>query len=178
MQEWKIGECILRAKNNDVDAIEFIIAKMEPLLKKYVKKLFFMERDDAYQELVLALFEGIIHIPDCSSDSGCLLYLQNTVIHKFCFLCKKNMKKQEYETSICNESLELLSINDQTAEIVNNLLLQKLLHDLSNQERLIMGIIIVQGVSDAECARRLGVSRQYIYKVKKRVCNEWKSLLS
>lgn len=178
MQEWKIGECITRAKNNDSETANFIIQKMDPLIKKYVKKLYFMEKDDAYQELVIALLEGIVRIDDCTSDPGCLSYLEKSVKHKYYFLCKKNIRKEEIETSMCDESLSLFGTDDQTAEIINNHLLETLLYDLTDQEHTIMKIVIEQDISDAEIARQLGFSRQYIYKVKKRVYKKWKLILN
>lgn len=67
---------LVQSAKQDSVSMENVIAKMNPLLKKYSKKAFFLDKDDAYQELILALIEAVMRIDICKTDGECLIYLK------------------------------------------------------------------------------------------------------
>ncbi len=74
MQQWNIAETVEKAKR-DQESMKVVIEKLDPLLNKKSRELFFMEKEDAYQELVISVIEAVKKIPDCFSDGGCLVYI-------------------------------------------------------------------------------------------------------
>lgn len=66
---------------HDLGSLEDIINKLQPLIKKYSRKLFFMETEDAMQELNIALIEAIYHIYKVDNEAQCLsIYISQLLI--------------------------------------------------------------------------------------------------
>lgn len=63
---------------HSMDSLEKILISMQPLVRKYIRKLYFMEKDDAFQELNLSLIEAIYHLKFCKNDAMCLAYLKKS----------------------------------------------------------------------------------------------------
>ena len=61
MQEYK--DLVIQAKN-DSKYMQSLLCIMEPLVKSYAKKIFFLDWDDATQELNLAIIEAVKTIGD------------------------------------------------------------------------------------------------------------------
>lgn len=155
---------IQTAKNDDNKMME-ILNKLSPLRNKYVKKLFFLERSDAEQEINIAIIEAIKGIKKSETDGQCLTYINNAVRFKYAYLCKKNLyrcKEESYE-EIENDSIFVEKYGD--IEFKFDLEVKK--KKLSLKQQKIFEYII-EGYSDKEIARKMGISRQYINRVKKR----------
>lgn len=58
----KINELIRNIQSGDSNSVEELLIAMQPLLKKYASKIYFLEFDDAYQELSITLLESIKYI--------------------------------------------------------------------------------------------------------------------
>lgn len=58
MKEERYAELVNKSKTNSEAMLKLIIT-MTPLIRKYSKKLFFMEYEDAEQEMVLALIKAV-----------------------------------------------------------------------------------------------------------------------
>ena len=62
MQGYK--DLVIQAKN-DSKYMQSLLCIMEPLVKSYAKKIFFLDWDDATQELNLAIIEAVKTIATC-----------------------------------------------------------------------------------------------------------------
>ncbi|WP_310603665.1 sigma-70 family RNA polymerase sigma factor [Anaerosporobacter sp.] len=153
-------------------SLEIVLVKMQPLIKKYTKKLYFMEKEDATQELNLALIEAIYHLTSYDNDAMCLTYLQKSVINKYNYLCKANIKR----SSLLNEFTE---VPDTISDIINYSDVEfftdinELLKDKNDKEKMIAKYILLHHFGDAEIALRMGLSRQYVNRVKKNIFKEF-----
>lgn len=153
------------------DALEKIIIKMRPLVKKYVRKLYFMEKDDASQELNLSLIESVTKIKVYENEAMCLSYLEKSVFNKYCILCSQHIKFYQY----CDEFQEVsdevpYSENFKIIELCYDL--EQLLENKNSNQKYIAKCLLNE-VSDREIALRLGVSRQYVNRVKKEILKNY-----
>ncbi len=156
---------------HSITSLEKILIKMQPLVKKYSRKLYFMEYEDASQELNISLIESVYHLKFYKNDAMCLAYLQRGVINKYNYLCKEHIKLSKMENELLELSDEIPYMEDfQRSEISVDL--YELLKSKSERQKLIAKCIFVDENSDKEIALKLGVSRQYINRVKKKLFNE------
>lgn len=88
-----LTENINRYKKGDLEALSDIISQMTPLLKKYARKLYCMEYEDALQELYLSLIQCIPYLSKEKGEMKCLKYINITVKHKYYSLCKKYLSQ-------------------------------------------------------------------------------------
>ncbi len=153
-------------------ALEKIIMKMQPLIKKYARKLYFMDKDDAMQELYLSLLESINNIKKYENDAMCVSYLNKCIVNKYCYLCKMNMK-------YCQINDEYIEISDDIPYKENfdfielSADIRDLLKDKNNKQKLIMHYYLFENKSDIEIALKIGVSRQYVNRIKKKFLSEY-----
>jgi RNA polymerase sigma factor (sigma-70 family) len=157
---------------NNKKALEEIILEMQPLIRKYVRKLFFMEKEDASQELYIALIEAINHIKKYDNEVMCLSYLCKSIINKYNYLCKKNIKENALidNFSELNEDI----IHDFTENynyIELNIFLDQFVENLNHKQRQIVNYFLKE-LSDTEISLKLGVSRQYVNRVRRQLRKE------
>lgn len=69
MKAEKFANLVNKAKNNS-EAVMEILKIMKPIINKYVKKIYFMDKEDAEQELNLAIIEAIQRISNCKYDGS------------------------------------------------------------------------------------------------------------
>lgn len=165
MEEQKYAKLIKLAKQSE-EALLQVIMKMEPLIKSYAKRMFFLERSDAEQEMTLAIIEAVKSIPICEKDGQCLAYIKNAVHFKFSYLCKKNLKKETKESPYENVDENEQIYVEKYREI-------EILYDLENlpiskRQKDILTYII-NGYSDREIAEKMSLSRQYVNRIKKEI---------
>lgn len=151
---------------------EEILIRMHPLVAKYAKKLYFMEREDALQELNLALIEAVDKIKIYDNEAMCVKYLQNSVFHKYCSLCKKQILSApiDYFTEdTCNTIpyLESYSYIELLADI------NEILKSKSDTYRQIAHYIIHNELSDIEISLKMNLSRQYVNRVRRILMKEY-----
>lgn len=150
----------------DSEVMLRLLVILDPLIKSYIKKLFFMEVDDAKQEIVLAIIEAVNSITKCLSDGECFTYISNAVKFKHAYLCKKNIRKEQNE-DLYEKDLETAYL--EKYENVNMMVdLQKKISLLSKNQKEIFEYLIL-GYSDREIAEKLNMSRQYINRIKKKL---------
>lgn len=150
-----------------------LLKEMYPLINRYARNLYYLEYEDSVQELELAMFEAIIKMKNTDNDYACLSYIHTTVKHKFCKLyalscCKCREYKQQYEIS--NEVDEDTSSQTATKDIDFLLDLQKELSLKPKKQRVIIQLLM-EGYHDSEISRYLGVTRQYVNRIKKNIIN-------
>lgn len=155
------------AKNDNRKLLE-LIEKLQPLINSYVKKLFFLDKDDAKQEIILSIIESVKTIPSCENDYKCLAYIHNAVKYKYANLCKKNIKKDSFEEKYPESILEKLVGKEKYTDIEAYVEIEKVFNNLSPKNKLLLKYIIL-GYSDTEIANIMGCSRQYINRIKKKL---------
>lgn len=88
MLERSFNETVILAKD-EPDEMMYLLEILSPLIKSYIKKLFFLEPKDAQQELIVAIIEAVKGVSRCENDGQCLSYINNAVKFRFAHLCKK-----------------------------------------------------------------------------------------
>lgn len=149
-------------------ALEKILIKMQPLVKKYTKKLYFMERDDAAQELNISLIESVHHIKKYDNEAMCLTYIKNTVINKYYYLCKQHIKF----TQIKDEFAEIpynIPYNEKFNNIELFVDIQNLMKDRNKNQKRIIKYLVFDELSDSEISSKMKLSRQYVNRIKKNI---------
>lgn len=73
---------------------ELILSIFMPLIKKYAKKLYYLDYEDCIQELSLELYLSLDNIKNLNDENSCLSYINKTIIHKFCKLYKLSLKEK------------------------------------------------------------------------------------
>lgn len=156
---------LLQKAKYDTNALMEIITRMQPLIKKYAKHLFFMEYEDATQELTLSIIEAVYSISKYPTDAECITYIENAVKYKFSHLCKKNIYREQHEdiyTPADNSSAfyQDFSLEEFKADWADKI------HSMPSKHQIILQYILL-GYSDKEIAKRIGLSRQYVNRIKK-----------
>lgn len=149
-------------------ALENIITEMQPLIKKYAKKLYFMEYDDAFQELTLSLLEAIYKIRHYENDYMCLAYFKKAIINKYIHFCNEHFKSSEMESeSEINENT--FSFIDNFNQIELDVDLHQFFKGKNENYKRIIEYAFIEELNSSEIAFKMGVSRQYINKIKNQV---------
>ena len=105
MKKGKVAQLVNEAKVNQ-EKMNQLIREFDPLIKNYCKKLYFCEKEDAQQELTLAIIEAVRRMISCESEGGCIMYISNAVKYKYISLCKKNIIKENIEDVYSDVQLE------------------------------------------------------------------------
>ena len=91
METQKLVKQLIIAKNDNTVMLA-VLDFFKPLIESYARKLFFLEKEDAQQEIIIAIIEAIYSITKYENDAKCITYIHNAVKFKFSYLCKKNFK--------------------------------------------------------------------------------------
>jgi RNA polymerase sigma factor (sigma-70 family) len=170
-----LKEQIKKAKeSNDKDALLEIIKRMNPLIKKYIRKLYFMDKEDAAQELILSLIEAIYYIKDYNNEAMCITYLKKSIINKYNYLCKKNIREDQF-IDYYNDLSEEITYGNEVDEVVFNAFLDELLQKTNIHQKQILTYILKDGLSDIEVSSKMGISRQYVNRVTNRTLKKFNS---
>lgn len=165
MKRQNVTELVTEAKENPQVMMK-VICLMKPLIRSYCKKTFFLDREDASQEVILAIIESVKRIPHCSSDGECINYIRNAVRINFAHLCKQN------DTMQFDADMNNYENNDQYtekyADIEYAVDIHNFIETLPEKKKELM-ILLIHGESDKSIARRLNVSRQYVNRIKKQI---------
>lgn len=165
MESTELAKMVHQAKGNQ-EVLQLLIEKFQPLINSYCRKLFFLELDDAKQELYLVVIESVRNIPYCKTDGQCITYISNAIKFKYCFLCKKNLARERIENSYaeCEEETYIEKFTDIEFQYdLNNALVQ-----LPEKQQVIWGYVLAD-YSDSQIAEVMGMSRQYINRIRKQV---------
>ncbi len=138
-------------------------------VKSYAKKIFFLDWDDATQELNLAIIEAVKIIATCEDDYQCLKFITNSVKYKFAHLCKRNLKKEKYECAYMDNEGDLQeSYRADYSSVELAFDLKNITLKMTSNQRDILKYLIL-GWSDSEIASFLHFSRQYVNREKKKI---------
>ena len=154
------------------EALSNIITKMQPLIRKCARKLYFMEKEDAVQEMTLALIECICKIREYNSEVGCLTYIKKSIINRYIFLCKSNIETSQINI-MYDDIAEEIPYIECFDEIEISIDLNNLLKDKTEKQKCIVKYIFIDNLSDIEISHKMDMSRQYINRVKKRLLSQY-----
>lgn len=154
-----------QSKEGMSDAIQ----QFTPLINKYKKKLFFLDKDDAEQELRLAFIEAIYKMKYIHSDGECTVFIERALMNRVASLCSQNRKN------------DCLIYTDDIGEYNNSPKYERKYNDaemlydyqifLKNAPEIYKKIfpLLLKGYSDAEIASITHYSKQYINRIKKKL---------
>lgn len=152
-------------KTRDEETFNYIYTKLEPLLKKYARKLYSMEYDDAMQELSFALYKAIIEIKKFDNEYASFGYIESCLYHCFCNL-NRFMQKNKEE---CYAEILEIEEDKNYYSLENAIYFFDLFNsNLTVKEKKIL-LMSFYGYSDKEIGIALGTSRQYINRIKKKI---------
>lgn len=154
---------ILELAKADTDYMETVLKDFEPLVKKYARKMFFLEYEEAFQELELAIIEAVHRIEIYPSDAQCMTYISRAVIYAYRTQCNQNIRKVK-----CVNLDEIYPYWENFSDIEFFADLEKKFCSLSASQKTLL-LLLIQGESDSEIAELLHVSRQYVNKAKKKL---------
>lgn len=158
---------LIKTSKEDSDAMMELLKKMEPLIKSYTRKMFFLESLDAEQELAMTIIEAVKKIKRCETDGECLTYIQNAVKYKFVSMAKENMVKEKNENPYLKNFDEKMYMEKYTDIETFYDLQMKTEHMDENQKDVLRYLML--GYSDTEIGKKLCLSRQYINRIKKKI---------
>ncbi len=160
---------LVKGAKTDQQLLCQLIERFQPLINSYCKKLFFLERDDAKQELCMAIIESVKSIPYCETDGQCITYITNAMRFKYCFLCKKNIVKEKIEDLYAEEIEEIYEEDYRSVELRCDY--EKILSVVPEKQQKIL-LYALEGYSDCQIAEKMRMSRQYVNRIKKKLVLE------
>lgn len=165
MKDEKLAKLVKDAKTNR-EFMNILIEKFQPLVNSYCRKLFCLDSEDARQEIYLTIIESVRNIPHCETDGQCVTYIMNAVKYKYCLLCRKNIVREENE-DLYEEDVEKVYFEEYGfIELLFDY--NKAVATLPEKQKKILQYVI-DGYSDYEIAKRLGISRQYVNRVRNKI---------
>lgn len=159
----------LYLKEKEEQYFVLLLERFHPLVRKYAKKLYYLEYDDSVQELNLAIYEALQKMSYVENEFACISYIKKAIYHKFCKLYASSEQEQQklelqtqYEDLLCSDKNEPI----QDCTFLHDL--QKTLDSLCYPKKQIL-YFLLQGYSDKEIGEKLNCSRQYINRIKKSI---------
>lgn len=157
---------LLREAKYDPKKMEQLISLFSPLIKKYAGKLFYMDAEDAEQEMKLAFLIAVHSMSYYNSEGECVSYIRNGLYRRFCALCRGNYQNSEEAT----EDSKLCEYGfTEKYDDVETLFDYEML--LTNQPIVYSRIfrLLLAGYSDKEIGEILHCSKQYVNRIKKKI---------
>lgn len=153
------------------DYFEQLLKRFAPLIKVYARKLYYLDYEDSLQELSIALYEAVRKIPSTDDEYACISYIKKSVINKFTKLYHTSVETQNIQAKYV--SLEDSDGHDyrhdyEADNCISLMDLERALKDKNPTERELLQMLIL-GYSDKEIATKLGYTRQYVNRIKKKI---------
>lgn len=156
----------------DKEKFYLILEQFKPLLKRYARLLYRDDREDMYSELTVALWEAICRISYCENDGQVINYLSMALKNKFLELYRSSCKYHNHMVEIEDSEILMISVPGSFCEeIIIQEEMQRVSSELNGKKRKIFEMIFVQGYSNTEVADKLKISRQYVHRIKKELCD-------
>lgn len=155
----------------DKDNFGLLVDKFAPLINKYVKLLYKNESEDTYAELVGALWEAVCNILFYQDEGQVIKYLNTAIKNKYLELYRASRKyfdntvnaDESYmngQSSVDNAYEDLVTLND----------LAKVERKLEGKKKQIFELVFYKYYTDIEVANELNISRQYVHRIKRSLC--------
>lgn len=157
---------LLREAKYDPKKMEQLISLFSPLIKKYAGKLFYMDAEDAEQEMKLAFLIAVHSMSYYSSEGECLSYIRNGLYRRFCALCRGNYQNSEEATE--DSKLCEYGFTEKYDDVETFFDYEML---LANKPIVYSRIfrLLLAGYSDKEIGEILHCSKQYVNRIKKKI---------
>lgn len=165
--ENKICELIHLGKSGDTSSILSLVESFKPLINKYASKL---TLEDGESELVMHLIKTVQNMPELNRSQS-ISYISSSLKNHYIHLSKKQKKYAESE--IPTEDICQLSYINFSSSISLSLALDK----LSLREKRIISYRYFYGYSDSEISDNLAISRQAVFKMRKRALQKLRQSL-
>lgn len=167
MEELK--SIILKIKDRDENGFKLLLERMEGYIVKSAKLLYKDEYEDVYNELCLALWKAAMSIKYFDNDGQIITYLTNGVKQRYLELYRKSVQVHNNEICIEAEDSTFLLKKAPDSPEVEAMVLEWINGILNNSEgktQRIYKSILVEGKSDMDIAELVGVSRQYVHRLR------------
>lgn len=160
-------EKLQQYQRGNEDALVELIELYSPIINKYARYFGREMYEDVQQELRIAVIEAAKSIKYIEQEGKCINYIVRTIKHRFVTLYKKQYEYNEREelTDEVDGSLQVDFYKD--VEIYIDI--QQFCKQFNGRQQAIIKGIMMYGYGDTELARNLGVTRQYINRVKKKL---------
>lgn len=164
----EICELISKIKRNKED-FYLIVERFSPLINKYTKLLYKDEKEDVYEELVVALWEAIQKITFYDNDGQIVSYLTTALKNKYLELYRISRRLHDNVVKMTDNEADIATKTDnQYDEIIMQIGMQEIFEDLKENKKELFRLIFMEGLTDIEAANQLHISRQYVHRMRKK----------
>ena len=149
-------------------AVERMLEKFQPLIHKYARCFNENEKEDIVQELRIVVYEAVIKIENVENEGAVTNYIVRSIKHRFGQLYKKQLQIRDMEEAFWED----FDVGYDELSYENSVFYVDLVDKLkqcSEKQRFIICEILNHDASDGEIAERLGVSKQYVNRIKKQI---------
>ena len=158
-------------KNNKDESMLDILAIFDNIINKYSRKL---NGEDTKQDLYVFLIKLINNIDELSivnyEDKQVLSYFSKSLKNEYIRLSKKNDRRKNNEDYNCEDRVWGYNFIESNIEVVDSIKNQ------NNYEKKIIKMVVLNGYSVSEVAKKTGKSRQAISQVKNRAISKLKKV--
>lgn len=158
-------------KNNKDESMLDILAIFDNIINKYSRKL---NGEDTKQDLYVFLIKLINNIDELSivnyEDKQVLSYFSKSLKNEYIRLSKKNDRRKNNEDYNCEDRVWGYNFIESNIEVVDSI------KNLNNYEKKIIKMVVLNGYSVSEVAKKTGKSRQAISQVKNRAISKLKNV--
>lgn len=178
----EIKKIISAAQANNSDAMMDLIVKFDPIIRKYTRMMKYDE--DFRSDLTLHLIEIINSIDlgklKIQNDCSIINYIKKSLHHQYILLSKKQKIYRNHENFFEYEDIEgWLGEDHSTEDNINSMITDNLMKSvLSEREYICVKLMIVDGMSSAEAAKILNITRQTVNEAKIRGLSKLKAVLT
>lgn len=154
-------ELIGRRKCNSEEVIEEIMERFKLTIKKFSRELNY---EEAETDLIICIIELIQSSKlDTIENEGMIInYIYNTLRNKKIDLFKKHVKGK---TASVELNLDIL-VEDLNGSMEDVIFIEETLEELNERQRYIVVSRFIDGYSYNEIAKKLGIIRQVVNKIK------------
>lgn len=173
-------ELICRAQNGDKEAMQELVDRFTPLMKKEAKRLAY---EDAYEDIRLFFIEMIDSIKleniKLKEDGGIISYINVSIVNFYNKeTIKSDRRKKEIVVSALSTEQEYYVESKLSKEDKINIFMElNVEKKLTSKEYRIIYLIFIEGYSAAEIARDTKRTRQAVNQLKNRALKKIKNMM-
>ena len=159
---------LIKEVKEDKEKFGLLEREMEPLIRKCVRRLYKDDKEEVHAELVAALWGAVCRIGSYEDDAKAKTYLNNAVTYKFHELYRESCKYNNNILVTEEEEFEKKeSGSDSYTDVVTMGDLARIMDKFEGKKRQIVELIFYREYTDSQAASEIGVSRQYVHRVRK-----------
>lgn len=167
-----MGICeLIDVIKQDKDKFDLLVDKFAPLINKYVRLLYKNESEDTYADLVEALWEAVCNISFYQDDGQVIKYLTTAIKNKYLELYRASRKYFDNTVSADESYMnEQSSVDSSYEDVVTTNDLARVERKLEGKKKQIFEMVFYRCYTDIEVADELNISRQYVHRIKRNLC--------